>query len=71
MTKFWSRPTLPNTTKFKPGPTRSNFGWGQHDQILTGADSTEFDRISVMADSVEYGQISIVTDSYEYGQISS
>jgi len=58
-------------TKFKPGPTRSNFGQGQHDQILTGADSTEFGQISVVADSVEYDQISIVIDSFEYDQISS
>jgi len=71
MTKFWSWSTLSNTTKFRLGPTQSNFGWAQHDQILTGIDSTEFDRISVVADSVEYGQISIVTDSFEYGQILS
>jgi len=57
-------------TKFKSGPTRSNFGRGQHDRILTGADSTEFGRISIMADSVEYGQISIVADLFEYSQIS-
>jgi len=71
MTKFQSRSTLPNTTKFRLGPTQSNFGWGQHDRILTSADSTEFGRILVVADSVEYNQISIVTDSFEYGQISS
>jgi len=70
MTKFRSQSTLPNTTKFRPGPTRSNFGRDQHDRILIGADSTEFGRISVVADSVEYGQISIVTDSFEYSQIS-
>jgi len=57
-------------TKFRPGPTRLNFGRGQHDRILTGADSTEFGRISVVVDLIEYGQISIVTDSFEYGQIS-
>jgi len=57
-------------TKFRPGPTRSNLGRGQHDRILTGADLTEFGQISVVADSVEYGQILIVTDSFEYGQIS-
>ena len=53
--------------KFRPGPTRSNFGWGQHDRILIGADSIEFDRILVVADSVEYDQISIVTNLFEYG----
>jgi len=54
-------------TKFRPEPTRSNFGRGQHDRILTGANLTEFDQISVVVDLVEYGQISIVTDSFEYG----
>ena len=58
-------------TKFRPGPTQSNFDWGQHDLILTRADSTEFSRISVVAHSVEYDQISIMIDSFEYGQISS
>jgi len=62
---------MPKTTKFRLGPTQSNFGWGQHDRILTGADSTEFGRISVVANLVEYSQISIVTDSFEYSQISS
>jgi len=62
---------MSNTTKFRSGPTQSNFGWGQHDRILTGTDLTEFGRISVVADLVEYDQISIVTDSLEYGQISS
>jgi len=58
MTKFWSQSTLPNTAKFISRPTRSNFGRGQNDRILTGADSTEFGRISVVADSFKYGQIS-------------
>jgi len=55
-------------TKFRPEPTRSNFGRGQHDRILTKANLTEFGRILVMADSVEYGQILIVTDSFEYAK---
>ena len=62
---------MPKTTKFRLGPTQSNFGWGQHDRILTGVDSAEFGQISVVANSVEYGQISIVIDSFEYDQISS
>ena len=28
--------------KFRSGPTRSNFGRGQNDRILTGADSIKF-----------------------------
>jgi len=57
-------------TEFWPEPTRLNFGRGQHDKILTGANSTEFGRILVMANLVEYDPILIVTDSFEYGQIS-